>query len=190
MPVVSLHLERDLHKAGFIDMFYNFRWHMVIPCLNSETSVIQGTVYCFSSKRKWTICDKILITKAESVYENQVHKCIGANALKHWLVFVNKIKTCLMLCLSLNGTVSLIFTFISVGCVHGIWAWKVSRSVTTIVKCYSLIFLLLIWSDFYFGYTFIISKGPLWDIVSFDSSDADRTCQEATGVERWTINDR
>ena len=38
--------------------------------------------------------------------------------------------------------------------------------------------------------TFIISKGPLWDIVSFDSSDADRTCQEATGMERWTIFDR
>ena len=38
--------------------------------------------------------------------------------------------------------------------------------------------------------TFIISKDPLWDIVSFDPSDADRTCQEAAGMEGWTINDR
>ena len=134
---------------------FNFRWHpWLFPFWTQKQLCYprNSTGFFFYQKRINHLEITKQMTKAESVDENYVY-CFGANALKHWLVFVYKIKTCLVLCLSLNSTVSLIFTFISVGCVHGIWAWKVSRSVTTIVKCYSLIFfLLLIWNEFYFGY--------------------------------------
>ena len=70
-------------------------------------------------------------TKAESVDENQVYKCIGENAPMNWLVFVNKFKTCKMVRLFLKNTLT-----VSLIIVNGLnpCARSISTSYSVIVR--------------------------------------------------------